>query len=74
MDCFDPIGFVQYQHGPTSRTTGRYAQHFTLADHFFSSIYGPTGVEHLWTFASQSDRFVDHERPGTVRHRSAGVL
>jgi phospholipase C len=41
-----------------------YAKRFTLADHFFSSIYGPTGVEHLWTFASQSDRFVDHERPG----------
>ncbi len=63
MDCFDPIGFVQYQQADIPNYWS-YAQHFTLADRFFSSIYGPTGVEHLWTFASQSDRFVDHERPG----------
>src|SRR5919109_493541 len=41
-----------------------YAREFVLADNFFSSIYGPTGIEHQWTFASQSDRFTDHERPG----------
>ena len=29
-------------------------------------MYGPTGIEHLWTFAAQSDRFVDHERPGQL--------
>jgi phospholipase C len=63
MDCFDPIGFVQYQQDDIPNYW-RYAQHFALADRFFSSIYGPTGVEHLWTFAAQSDRFVDHERPG----------
>jgi phospholipase C len=63
MDCFDPVGFVQY-HRADIPNYWRYAEHFTLADRFFSSIYGPTGVEHLWTFASQSDRFVDHERPG----------
>jgi phospholipase C len=63
MDCFDPVGFVQ-SHRSDIPNYWRYAQHFTLADRFFSSIYGPTGVEHLWTFASQSDRFVDHERPG----------
>jgi len=63
MDCFNPIGFVQ-EHRADIPNYWRYAQRFTLADHFFSSIYGPTGVEHLWTFASQSDRFVDHERPG----------
>jgi phospholipase C len=63
MDCFDPVGFVQY-HRADIPNYWRYASHFTLADHFFTSIYGPTGVEHLWTFASQSDRFVDHERPG----------
>ena len=43
-----------------------YARHYTLSDRFFSSIYGPTGMEHLWTFASQSDRFVDHGRPGQL--------
>jgi len=63
MDCFNPIGFVQYQQADIPNYWS-YAQHFTLMDRFFSSIYGPTGVEHLWTFASQSDRFVDHERPG----------
>ena len=63
MDCFAPDGYVQY-HRADIPNYWRYASHFTLADHFFSSIYGPTGVEHLWTFASQSDRFVDHERPG----------
>jgi phospholipase C len=63
MDCFDPIGFVQY-HRADIPNYWRYAEHFSLADRFFSSIYGPTGVEHLWTFAAQSDRFVDHERPG----------
>jgi phospholipase C len=70
MNCFDRIdngeelqGYVQY-HRPDIPNYWRYAQEFTLADHFFSSIYGPTGVEHLWTLAGQSDRFVDHERPG----------
>jgi phospholipase C len=63
MDCFAPDGYVQY-HRADIPNYWRYASHFALADHFFSSIYGPTGVEHLWTFASQSDRFVDHERPG----------
>ncbi len=41
-----------------------YARHFTLADHFFSSVYGPTGIEHLWTFAAQSGRFIGQESPG----------
>jgi phospholipase C len=38
-----------------------YAQHFQLADHFFTPIYGPSGVEHLWTIGGSSDGFVDHE-------------
>jgi phospholipase C len=64
MDCFnDPLGYVQYTQKDIP-AYWRYAQTFTLADEFFTSIYGPTGVEHLWTFAAQSDRFVDHERPG----------
>lgn len=63
MNCFNPIGYVQY-HRQDIPNYWRYAQTFTLADRFFTSIYGPTGIEHLWTFAAQSDRFVDHERPG----------
>jgi phospholipase C len=63
MNCFEHQGYNQYleQDIPNYWT---YARRFTLADHFFSSIYGPTGIEHLWTFAAQSDRFTDHERPG----------
>jgi phospholipase C len=63
MDCFNPIGYVQYTQQDIP-AYWRYAETYTLSDRFFTSIYGPTGVEHLWTFAAQSDRFVDHERPG----------
>jgi phospholipase C len=70
MDCFDRLfdgrnleAYVQY-HEDQIPNYWAYAKNFVLADHFFSSIYGPTGPEHLWTIAAQSDRFVDHERPG----------
>lgn len=70
MNCFDRLdngedlaGYVQYWREDISNYW-TYANRFVLADRFFSSIYGPTGVEHLWTLAGQSDRFVDHERPG----------
>jgi phospholipase C len=63
MNCFDLDGYNQYVERDIPNYWS-YAREFVLADNFFSSIYGPTGVEHLWTFASQSDRFTDHERPG----------
>ena len=70
MNCFDRIdngqelaGYSQY-HREDIANYWRYAEEFVLSDRFFSSIYGPTGVEHLWTLAGQADRFVDHERPG----------
>jgi phospholipase C len=63
MDCFNARGYVQ-ETPEDIPNYFRYAHRFTLADRFFSSVYGPTGIEHLWTFAAQSDRFVDHERPG----------
>jgi phospholipase C len=68
MNCFDILqdgtnmeGYVQYwpEDIPNYWT---YARNFALADRFFSSVYGPTTVEHLWTLAGQSDRFVDVER------------
>jgi phospholipase C len=65
MNCFTDVGYEEF-HQSQIPNYWAYAQHFTLADEFFSSIYGPTGVEHLWTFAAQSDRFVDHERPGQL--------
>jgi phospholipase C len=63
MNCFDLDAYNQYVERDIPNYWA-YAREFVLADNFFSSIYGPTGVEHLWTFASQSDRFTDHERPG----------
>jgi phospholipase C len=35
-----------------------------LDDRFFSSVYGPTGPEQLWTVSAQTDRFVEQEREG----------
>ena len=70
MDCFDRLwngrklqSYIQYRQDQIPAYWA-YAHHYTLADRFFSSVYGPTGIEHLWTFASQSDRFVDQELPG----------
>jgi phospholipase C len=72
MNCFDRIdgggapahaGYAQYHRDDIPRYW-KYARRFALADHFFSSAYGPTGIEHLFAFAAQSDRFVDHEIDG----------
>ena len=72
MDCFDQLnggeppalgGYVEYTQSQIPNYW-RYASTFSLADHFFSSAYGPSGIEHLWTFAAQSARFVGHEGPG----------
>jgi phospholipase C len=69
MNCFNQIfggtelqGYVQY-HRQDIPNYWSYAKRFSLADRFFSSVYGPTPIEHLWTIAAQSDRFVDSERP-----------
>lgn len=62
MNCFNPEGYVQY-HEDDIPNYWAYAKRFSLADRFFSSVYGPTTVEHLWTMAGQSDRFIDNERP-----------
>jgi phospholipase C len=70
MDCFDRLwngrqlqSYIQYGRDQIPAYWA-YAKHFALADRFFSSMYGPSGPEHLWTIAAQSDRFVDHEAPG----------
>lgn len=69
MNCFDRLqggtnleGYVQYEREDIPNYWA-YADRFTLADHFFSSVYGPTGVEHLWSLAGQSNNLVDHQRP-----------
>jgi phospholipase C len=63
MDCFKKAAYVQYREEQIPNYWA-YARRFVLEDRFFSSVYGPTCVEHLWTFASQSDRFADCARPG----------
>jgi phospholipase C len=70
MNCFDQLGggallqsYVQY-HREDIPAYWALAEHFGLADRFFSSVYGPTGIEHLYTIAATTDRFTDHERSG----------
>jgi len=70
MDCFNELwngtrlqSYVQY-HRDQIPSYWAWATHYVLGDQFFSSIYGPSGPEHLWTVAAQSDRFVDQEEPG----------
>jgi phospholipase C len=38
-----------------------YADRFTLADHFFTSMYGPTTPEHLYAVAAQANYLVDNK-------------
>ncbi|MGH7926663.1 MAG: phospholipase C, partial [Candidatus Binatia bacterium] len=68
MNCFDKLhqgedleAYVQFRRAQIPNYWA-YGEHFSLADHFFSSVFGPTGPEHLWIISGQSNRFVDHER------------
>lgn len=68
MNCFDQLpggkeleGYVQYRRADIPGYWS-YASQYTLADRFFSSVFGPTTVEHLWALSGQSDRFVSIER------------
>lgn len=68
MNCFSELfggarlqAYVQYRPEQLPSYFA-YADHFVLADRFFSSTYGPTGIEHLFTVAATTDRFTDHER------------
>ena len=38
-----------------------YADRFVLSDHFFTSMYGPTLPEHLYTIAAQANWIVDNK-------------
>jgi len=68
MNCFDTLyggldrqSYVQYRRDQIPNYWA-YAKHFLLGDHVFTSVYGPTGIEHLDTVAAQTGRFIDHER------------
>ena len=68
-DGEDMSGYSVMKRGPCDADAGegclpnyyRYADRFVLADHFFTSMYGPTFPEHLYTVAAQSDGIVDNK-------------
>jgi phospholipase C len=43
----------------------KYADRFVLADHFFTSMFGPTSPEHLYTIAAGSKGIVDNPQNST---------
>lgn len=68
MDCFDQLkggtdlsGYTQFRKKDIPNYWAL-AERYALADRFFSSVYGPTGPEHLWTISGQSGTFVEQER------------
>ena len=71
MNCFNRFlkqkpnlsGYVQYRQNQIPNYWS-YAQHFALADRFFTSIYAPTAEEHLWTMAGSTDGFTYTEEGG----------
>lgn len=70
MNCFDLMStedrmrpYVQLRQSDIPNYW-KYARSFVLMDRFFSSVYGPTGPEQLWTVSAQTDRFVEQEREG----------
>lgn len=56
----DLSGYV-YHDRDTMPNYWAYADRFVLADHFFTSMYGPTLPEHLYTVAAQANWIVDNK-------------
>jgi phospholipase C len=56
----DLTGYTQFNR-KTLPTYWKLADRFVLADRFFTSMYGPTFPEHLYTIAAQSDGIVDNK-------------
>jgi hypothetical protein len=68
MNCFDRLdggeqlqSYVQFRPDQIPAYWA-YAGNYVLADRFFSSTYGPTGIEHLFTVGATTDGFTDHQR------------
>ena len=64
MDQFDLIGggwsaFTQATENEIPNTWA-YARHFTLADHYFTSVHGPSLPNHLFSVAAQSGGAIDN--------------
>jgi phospholipase C len=64
MDQFIPaeqsVDTMGYYDGTDIPNHWAYAQHFTLCDHFFSSLTGPSLPNHLYMVAAQSGGVVDN--------------
>ena len=56
----DLTGYTQYDR-KSLPAYWALADRFVLADHFFTSMYGPTFPEHLYTVAAQSYGIVDNK-------------
>ena len=56
----DMTGYTQYDRDSLPAYYS-YADRFVVADHFFTSMYGPTFPEHLYTVAAQSYGIVDNK-------------
>jgi phospholipase C len=56
----DLSGYVQHDRDSIPNYWA-YADRFVLADHFFTSMYGPTFPEHLYTVAAQANGVVDNK-------------
>jgi len=60
----DLTGYTQFSR-QTLPAYWALADRFVLADHFFTSMYGPTFPEHLYTIAAQSYGIIDNKTTGT---------
>jgi phospholipase C len=56
----DLSGYVQF-HRAGIPNYWSYADNFTLADHFFTSMFGPTFPEHLYAIAADADGITDNK-------------
>jgi len=65
MDSFDLIGGGLSAYTQASQQQiphyWEYAQHFVLADRYFTSVHGPSLPNHLFTLAAQSGGTIDNE-------------
>jgi phospholipase C len=69
MDGFDLIngGLSAYAQASSQEIPlyWRYAQHFALADRYFTSVHGPSLPNHLFTLAAQSGGTIDNVSAGS---------
>lgn len=61
----DLTGYTQYDRDSLPLYWA-YADRYVIADHFFTSMYGPTFPEHLYTVAAQSYGIVDNKSTTTT--------